>query len=394
MELQLHSFEAGRRGKPDELETQIAHLIGAQFLEIDPNARFDLRVAGGHNHQQDKLEVRVSGEVSRNILEISGINDRIAGIVVHHYNKIHLTNLTAEDFMIHITPKPQDVHLASNGAAGDSGNPIAVAYRHTPNNLPWERYLAVHFRNLLDIIYKNNGKVPPALAEASGIKYLEGLKADGKIDVDVLYQGARFHGIPDITIASEHETSLRVAELRRSLAHLVLTELKLIGEMHKINLGTPDITINGLGDWNQGGWKVDEGTREAKSYRDGFGSYGVAEDSFSGEDPSKPSGTGTFLARYISNQVVKQGISDFARVALSYKIGREEVGLNITTNGTGRWPQEEIESRVKGTIPLRIKDAIAISNLKSPSLYRKIAYGSDFFHDPKLPWNKHPQQHL
>src|SRR3989338_6214488 len=127
MELQLHSFEAGRRGKPDELETQIAHLIGAQFLEIDPNARFDLRVAGGHNHQQDKLEVRVSGEVSRNILEISGIND-----------------------------------------------PIAVAYRHTPNNLPWERYLAVHFRNLLDIIYKNNGKVPPALAEASGIKYLEG----------------------------------------------------------------------------------------------------------------------------------------------------------------------------------------------------------------------------
>src|SRR3989338_4230044 len=388
MELQLHSFEAGRRGKPDELETQIAHLIGAQFLEIDPNARVDLRVAGGHNHQQDKLEVRVSGEVSRNILEISGINDRIAGIVVHHYNKIHLTNLTADDFMIHITPKPQDVHLASNGAAGDSGNPIAVAYRHTPNNLPWERYLAVHFRNLLDIIYKNNGKVPPALAEASGIKYLEGLKADGKIDVDVLYQGARFHGIPDITIASEHETSLRVAELRRSLAHLVLTELKLIGEMHKINLGTPDITINGLGDWNQGGWKVDEGTREAKSYRDGFGSYGVAEDSFSGEDPSKPSGTGTFLARYIAVQVVGNQLSDFARVALRYTIGQEEVGLNITTNGTSKLPQEELHAWVRENIPLGIKETIERFNLCNPALYHQIVDDSDFFQSQDLPWNK------
>ena len=45
----LHSFEAGRRGKPDELESQIAHLIGARILEIDPNARFDLRVAGGYD---------------------------------------------------------------------------------------------------------------------------------------------------------------------------------------------------------------------------------------------------------------------------------------------------------------------------------------------------------
>jgi hypothetical protein len=45
-ELILHAFEAGRRGKPDEIDSQIANLIGAEITRRDPNARFDLRVNG------------------------------------------------------------------------------------------------------------------------------------------------------------------------------------------------------------------------------------------------------------------------------------------------------------------------------------------------------------
>ena len=29
-----HVFEAGRRGKPDEFDSALAHLIGAHFLKI------------------------------------------------------------------------------------------------------------------------------------------------------------------------------------------------------------------------------------------------------------------------------------------------------------------------------------------------------------------------
>ena len=43
----LHSFEAGRRGKPDELDANIAHLLGAFFLEMNPLARFDIRIIKG-----------------------------------------------------------------------------------------------------------------------------------------------------------------------------------------------------------------------------------------------------------------------------------------------------------------------------------------------------------
>ena len=66
--------------------------------------------------------------------------------------------------------------------------------------------------------------------------------------------------------------------------------------MKTYDIDVSNLTINGLGAWNTGGWKVDEGSREAKPYRDGFATYGCNEDSFSGEDPTKPSGTGTFLA--------------------------------------------------------------------------------------------------
>ena len=65
----LHSFEAGRRGKPDELESNIAHLIGSHLLKKDRQARFDLRVAGGYDSHAKKPKIRISGEVSSHVLE-------------------------------------------------------------------------------------------------------------------------------------------------------------------------------------------------------------------------------------------------------------------------------------------------------------------------------------
>ena len=61
----IHSFEAGRRGKPDELDSNIAHLIGSHLLKKDSNARFDLRVAGGYDSQAQKPKIRISGEVNQ-----------------------------------------------------------------------------------------------------------------------------------------------------------------------------------------------------------------------------------------------------------------------------------------------------------------------------------------
>ena len=383
----LHSFESGRRGKPDELDANIAHLIGLHLLQKDPRARFDLRVAGGYDHLARKPKIRISGEVSSHLLEDT-LYDEIKDLIRVHYNRIQQAGYDEQHFMFDFGFKPQSTTLATNGKVGDSGNPIAVAYRKSPHYLPWERFLSVGIRDLFDDIYASDGFVGEELRRLTGIEQLSGLCADGKIGVDALYKGASFQEISAITIALEHtEPTLFVGFQQH--AELILGKyLKQLEQRQDQNLGKPLIIINGLGPWTRGGWEVDEGNREAKSYRDGFGTYGVMEDSFSGEDPSKPSGTGTFLARYIAVQVVGNQLSDFARVALRYTIGQEEVGLNITTNGTSKLPQEELHAWVRENIPLGIKETIERFNLCNPALYHQIVDDSDFFQSQDLPWNK------
>ena len=375
-ELQLHSFEAGRRGKPDELDANIANLIGAEFLEINSDARFDVRVCGGYSLEEDKPKIRVSGEVSDFVLQSTDLEARLTEVITHHYNDVHQTDLKPEGIRISYEFKPQVSTLALNGHAGDSGNPIAVAYQRGPHYLPWERVVAVKFRDTIDSIFQNDGFI-----SAVNMPPLTGLRADGKVGVEAVYEGAEFKEIKSIVIAVEHEPRLSVSDIRHILEKVGKRAESLYG-------GVPPLIIHGLGPWHSGGWEVDEGSREAKSYRDGFASYGCCEDSFSGEDPSKPSGTGTFLARYIAVNIVAAGLADFARVALTYTIGREEVGLNVTTQNTAKVPQEELHAWVRERVPLRIKDAIGLFGLKDPNLYRKFTQCSDYFQDPTYPWNK------
>lgn len=87
-------------------------------------------------------------------------------------------------------------------------------------------------------------------------------------------------------------------------------------------------------------------------------------------------------------QVVVNGFADFARVALNYTIGREEVGFNITTQNTARVPQPQLHQWVRERIPLRILDTIEAFELHSPQLYRDIVNASDFFHSEKFLWNQ------
>ncbi len=380
----IHAFEAGRRGKPDELDTNIANLISSHFLQINPFARFDIRVAG--TYQNNKPLVRVSGELTETLLS-QKLEDNITQIILDHYNNIHKTQLPNIQTEFHF--KPQAAPLAENTCAGDSGYPLAVAYKTTPYHLPWERFLAVEIRNIIDTIYQNNGIVPEWLAQHCTIHSLKGLRADGKIGVEAVYDGAYVDCLRSITIAAEHDKTLPVEQLRTDLSKLITTYLHLLEDDYTVQFSQPHIHINTLGDWNEGGeWQGDEGSREAKPYRDGFGSYGCLEDSFSGEDPTKPTATGSFLARNIAVHIVTNNWADFAKVILTYTIGREDVHINITTQGTGKKSQQELELWAQQKFPLGIQGPIELFNLRNPKLYQTFAETSDFFHNPEYQWNK------
>lgn len=379
----LHAFEAGRRGKPDELDTGIANLISAYFLSVNPLSRFDIRVSGSYRNNAPL--VRVSGELTASLL-CKSTKKELSKIILQHYNKTHCTRLPR--IQTEFNFKPQAAPLAENTLSGDSGCPLAVAYKNTPNHLPWERFLAVEIRDIIDQIYQNNGEVPPILSRTSGVSTIRNLRADGKIGVEAIYNGVNLDSLCSITIAAEHAPTLPVKELRKQLIAVIETYLQLLQEKYSVTFKNPAININPLGDWNEGGgWEGDEGSREAKPYRDGFATYGVIEDSFSGEDPTKPSATGSFLARHIAVKLVKQDFADFVRVVLIYTIGCENTGLNITTGNTGKLSQQELEKYVRKHFPLGIQKPIKLFGLRNPELYKKFAQISDYFHDPDLPWN-------
>jgi len=384
IELESQPYEACRAGKPDQLDANIAHLVAAHFLEINPDSKFNVRVTAKHDSEYDFNVVDIFGEVSGDLLEkFPNSRRNLVSEIKDYCKKILGEDYTDAPIEFHFSK--QEVSLNKNDKNGDQGDPIAVAYKDTPLFLPWERFIAVEVRDLIDDIYQANGIIPEKIADIAGIKKIEGLRADGKVAINALYDRATLDSISDITVAAQHSEDYSVADLREKLGKVIgayLTTIKLPIEPDNV-----PIYINTKGDWNFGSWKVDAGVSEAKPQVAYFGSYGVMEDTPWGEDPSKPSGPGTMLARNIAVQLVANNLAEFARVHVRYHIGEDPEFLNVHTKGTGTKSQQEIHKWVRQRIPLDLASTTKEFDLKSSELYRAIVKQSDIFHGD-FPWNR------
>jgi len=384
-ELVSHPAEACRRGKPDQIEGDLVDIIGARILEIDSTARFDLRAVGYSSESRPRVDF--SGEVSQSFLSnvdrdfYAAIN-RLAR---EHYNEVHRLHPDTDVLICNFRFNPQSHDLNSNTEAGDEGNPRMVAYFGTPNYLPWERFLAVGIRDVIDDIYQNDGCVPRHYDSA--ISHIDGLCADGKVTVRALYKGSN-PKIEHVTVAVQHGAEKPIEELREQVTELVRAYISFWGSAYGFELGIPSVRVNGRGPWVKGGWEVDQGSREAKPQLEGAQSYGCIEDSGRGEDPTKPSRTGTILARAIAVSVVKSRLADFANVTLGYDIGSSDATLNIVTNGTLKLPQRELHDIVRARFPLNIHSVIERFDLQNPKVYRGLVSASDTFQDPNFSWNQ------
>jgi S-adenosylmethionine synthetase len=401
-EFLLHSFEAGRRGKPDEFETQLSNLVAAEVINVNSQARFDIRVTGGFSKAKQEFFANINGEISDFVVENPEFKGKVRRKIAEYFNYIYREELPLD--AISIDFNAQSTELATNSGkakAGDSGTVIAVAYKYGPFHLPFERFLAVAIRDVLDAIYLEK----PELSLISGQLFAryededafkqsveqlrKGIKADGKIEATANYVAAEYKRIRSITIACEHNPEiLPVAELREHLNVVNSHLFELLREEYNFEVGEPRIFINTADDWPVGGWRTDAGTREAKPYRDAFSSYGVCSDSFGGEDPSKPEGTGTLMAREAAVKIIKANLAEFAKVTLVFQIGRSEPIVNVFTNGTGKKSQKEIEEFVRDSVNTSIADVADQFKMHTGDHYFALVDASDYFQDPQFPWNQ------
>jgi S-adenosylmethionine synthetase len=164
---------------------------------------------------------------------------------------------------------------------------------------------------------------------------------------------------------------------------------KYFYEELNLDLGNPDTFLNGGVDWHNGGFRSDDGSREAKPQRELFSTHGCNSDSLSGEDPTKPGVTGFFLARYMANWIVKNEDVDYARVSLRYKINQPKLyKIDIETEKNDRKLQQYLQHKMMKTMPIDLEDTITFFNLKSPELYRLRAASSDPVYNIEFPWEQ------
>src|SRR5690625_3614599 len=97
---------------------------------------------------------------------------------------------------------------------------------------------------------------------------------------------------------------------------------------------------------------------------------------FSGKDPSKVDRSAAYAARYVAKNVVAAGLADKCEVQLSYAIGvAEPTSISVTTFGTGRIPDAQIEKLIRGHFDLRPYGIVTMLDLIHPIYQPTAAYG-------------------
>jgi len=403
VERYMHLHESGRIAKPDNLDAIIGHEVNAWLREVDPYGKNNIRISMAFDGKANRPTIRFWGEVSKNYLHHPEFKDRLQSIALSCYNRAWGPCLEKEasvgDFDWSMNEfVTQSVILEKNAAGhntGDSGGGIGVAVRHSDLFLPWERLLSHDIARIVDDIFHANGVVPQQLANA-GIEKLEGLRADGKVDVCVTYQGGDLWEINEATIHANHEKTLSLEELREKLTRITETYLHEFAEGNPhATAGTPTIYINPMGAWTDfGGASYDAGCSAEKPQNEHHGSHGNFEDSLVCEDGSKLSGPGLMWATHCAAQLTAADLADYAKVMFKMRGGQTHPSLlNVVTNETSRKSQEELKHQVylwmeEGVLPKNFAEVQDRYKLREPETYRRFAQRNDVFvfRDKPMPW--------
>lgn len=355
----LFSSESVTEGHPDKICDQISDAILDDLIAQDPKSRVACETLVTTGLVLIAGEITTEGycdfqKLIRSVIKDIGYTRAIYGFDYGTCSVISSIHEQSADIAIGVI-ETED----REQGAGDQGIMFGYACRETKELMPLPIILA-------------HGLVR-RLSQARREKILPYLRPDGKSQVTIEYEGDTPRRVQAIVIAAQHNSTVKMEELREGIRQVVIKKVVPAGMLDK----NTKIIINGTGRFEQGGPLADTGMTGRKIIVDtygGLGSHGGG--SFSGKDPSKVDRSGSYMARYIAKNFVAAGIADKVEVQLAYAIGvAEPVSIMVNSFGTARISEDKIKELIRAYFPLKPKGMIDHLNLLRP-IYRKTAcYG-------------------
>jgi S-adenosylmethionine synthetase len=224
------------------------------------------------------------------------------------------------------------------------------------------------------------------LTEVRRQNILHYLRPDGKSQVTVEYNGDKPVRVEAVVIAAQHNTTVKISDLREDLKKVVIGEVIPAGMIDQ----NTKIYINGTGRFEQGGPLADTGITGRKIIVDTYGGVGShGGGSFSGKDPSKVDRSGSYMARYIAKNLVAAGIVDKLEVQIAYAIGiAQPVSIMVDTFGTAKIGEDKIKELVRTHFPLTPKGMIRHLDLLRPIYRKTAAFGHFGRTEPEFTWER------
>ena len=365
----LFTSESVSEGHPDKIADQVSDAVLDAILAQDKRARVACETLVKTGAAIVAGEVTTTAWVdiealARQVINDIGYDNSDVGFDGHTCAIINMLGKQSPDIAAGVDGTDKKAKKPEEQGAGDQGLMFGYACNEAPEFMPAPIYYSHRLvEQQAKVRKKKNSPLP-------------WLRPDAKSQVTLRYDSEhKVIGLDAVVLSTQHDPGIKHKDLVEGVYEHVLKPV--LPKKWLEALPKKKIHINPTGIFVIGGTVGDCGLTGRKIIVDTYG--GMARHgggAFSGKDPSKVDRSAAYAARYVAKNIVAAGLADKCEVQVSYAIGvAEPTSISVTTFGTGKISDEQIEKLIRKNFDLRPYGIVKMLDLIHPVYQHTAAYG-------------------
>jgi S-adenosylmethionine synthetase len=369
----LFTSESVSEGHPDKVADQISDAILDAILEQDPRARVAAETLCNTGLVVLAGEITTTAnvdyiKVARETLKGIGYDNTDFGIDYRGCAVMVCYDKQSPDIAQGVD---EGKGIDLDQGAGDQGLMFGYACNETPELMPAAIYYSHRIVERQSQLRKD-GRLP-------------WLRPDAKSQVTLKYVDGKPVAIDTIVLSTQHAPEMEHKQIEEAAIEQIIKPV-----VPKEWLKNTRYLVNPTGRFVIGGPQGDCGLTGRKIIVDTYG--GAAPHgggAFSGKDPSKVDRSAAYAGRYVAKNIVAAGLAEKCQIQISYAIGiAKPTSVMVTTFGTGKISDEQIEALVREHFDLRPKGIVQMLDLLRPIYRKSAAYGHFGREEPEFSWER------